>query len=275
MPTREIPTHQLRVLDPERVLRRTEKLIAASLENLAHVPDNLGAAFDDAKALLGLRRALARTDEDAFEALQLIRDLGVALFQRAGVDRRDNVTLRIAGADYEVPGGNSYRNSGPRWGDAVGAAMTLRDEQALERLCAFDTRFWGGSYDEYHDRYAQAIMAYVSGTGDWSERLAVATLLAENAEHFRERGRRLGVPIIALAGAVMAGDKGVFNQQLGDGLTWYRKLFNRKPDNADAGGVIPLRYLGWCARAHDAGFPIEVESDYIPAWMVRGTFPSR
>lgn len=272
MAAREIDSHQFDIEEPERALRSRERRLPVSLDHLAKVPDNLGASFDGALKILGLRRALGHPDEQLVDALRLVCDLGVALFQRAMVSRESTLVLSIGGKQYEVKGASSYYNSAPRWGLAAGAAMTLRDQQALTSLCAFDVQNWGGSYDRYHELYAEAVMAFVAGRDDCEQRLSDAAAAADDAQLMPERGRRLGVPLIHLAQAVVARDAAAFNAMLEAGLTWYRTLYSRSPDNQDATGVVPLRYLGWAARAHDLGLRCEVRSDYLPTSLVEGTF---
>lgn len=275
MSTHKVRAHALDVPELKEELDDYEELLPVSLDHLAKVPDNLGASFDDALRILGLRRALGRPDEQLVDALHLVSDLGVALFQRAMVSRESTVALSIGGKQYEVKGASSYYNSAPRWGLAAGAAMTLRHQQALTSLCAFDVQNWGGSYDRYHELYAEAVMAYVAGRDNCEQRLSDAAAAADEAQSMPERGRRLGVPLINLAQAVVAKDAAAFNTRLETGLNWYRTLYSRPPDNQDATGVVPLRYLGWAARAHDLGLRCEVKSDYLPASLVEGTFANQ
>jgi len=268
----EIPAHELDDPDPEAALEQIEEVLPILIENLATIPDNLGAAFDYARQRLGFRTALKRPPAEIVEALQLVVELGVALFQRGSVGPDETVTLSIGGESIEVQGHNSYYNSAPRWADAVGAAMALRDEQSLARLCEFDVRSFQGSYDDHWNLYAQAVIAFVNQTGDAEALLEQMASSAANAKRFPERGRRLGVPLARLAQAVVRGDEQAVNEHLAEGLRWYRTLHSRAPEKHEAGLVVPLPYLGWCARAIDRGLSCEVRSDYLPPWLVNGSF---
>lgn len=263
-----ILSHQLEFPDPEDELEFLEERLQRFPGKIAGVSENLGVGFDAATSVLGLRTALKRPHDEIVTALRDITQWGVALFQRAVVSKSDTVKLFISGQEVVVPGGNSYYNSAPRWLLAAGAAMTLRDNESLKRLCAFDVSWWGGSYDEYHNVYVDAVMAYVNQSGDWNKLLDSAATWAANAEKFPERGKRLGLPLIAVTRSVMQGDEDAFNTHLADGLTWYQTMYKRSPDKRDPVGVVPLRYLGWCAQAHDRGLVCRVVSDYIPAWLV-------
>lgn len=259
---------------PKAQLRLTvlERTLPVAIENRAKLHDNLGAAVDNARSLVGFRQALERPRSEVVDALRLVCDLGVALYRRAQLDREATIVLPIGGQQVEVPGGSSFYNSAPRWADAVGAAMTLRDSNALKQLCAFDAAGFLGSYDTYHDIYARAVMAFVAGREDWDPLLAEASRAADNAPKFPERGRRYGVPLTAVAKAAMRREEGPFNQSLAEGLEGYRTLYSRAPDKQNPKGVLPLRYLGWSAHAHDSGIGIRVRSDYLPPWLVDGSF---
>lgn len=270
--TIEITTHELDDPDPEDELDLLEEVIPLEIANIPKVTTNLGSAFGGSQQQLGYRVVLGRSREEIVAGLRLICDLGVALFQRGSVGPDVTVTLSIAGTVVEVVGGVSSYNSAPRWARAVGAAMTLRDRAALESLCSFDVGSFEGSYDAYHDLYAQAVIAFVHGRGAVETLLEQAAASADHATVFPERGRRLGVPLIAVARAVMLMDAEAFNPRLAEGLEWYRTLHRRAPDNHDAAAVIPLQYLGWCALAHDRGVASEIESGYIPSWLVDGSF---
>jgi len=268
----EIAAHELDYPDLEGALEGIEEILPIALENVATVPDNLGAAFDYARQRLGFRTALERPPADIIEALRTIVELGVALFRRGSFGPDTTVTLSIGGACIDVAGGISYYNSAPRWADAVGAAMSLRDEQSLARLCEFDVRSFEGSYDDYMNDYARAVIAFVTKADDAAalfERMADS---AAHAKKFPERGRRLGVPLAKVAQAVIRGDEDTFDVQLAEGLIWYSTLHSRAPEKHEAGLVVPLQFLGWAARAHDLGLAVRVRSGYLPPWLVDGSF---
>ncbi len=264
----EIPTHELDYPDLEGSLAGIEDILPIALENLAAIPDNLGSAFDYARQRLGFRTALRRPPTAIVEALRSIVELGVALFQRGSFGPDTIVTLTIGGASIDVAGGSSHYDSAPRWADAVGAAMSLRDEAALARLCEFDLRSFQGNYADYFNTYARAVIAWVNERDDVDALLEQMATAASSTKKFPERGRRLGVPLANLARAVVCGDEAAFNQHLAEGLTWYRTLHSRAPDKHEAALVVPLQFLGWAARAHDLGLACRVRSDYLPAWLV-------
>ncbi|MEZ4468669.1 MAG: hypothetical protein R3F43_30585 [bacterium] len=111
-----IAAHRLDFPDPEDELDFLDDHLPRLRANLPTVRDNLGVGFDSAVARLGLRVALGRPVDALVTGMRSVVDWGVALFQRAGVDRDQPTTLAIDGETIVVPGGNSYfANSAPRW----------------------------------------------------------------------------------------------------------------------------------------------------------------
>jgi hypothetical protein len=268
----EIVPHAFDHPNPAGALDRVEQLLPLGIEYIASVPENLGAAFEDARKQLGLRWWLKHPPAAIVEALHTVVELGVALFWRGSFGPDTLVSLLIGGARIEVAGAGSTYTSAPRWAAAVGAAMTLRDEPSLQRLCEFDVRSFQGSYDEYMNDYARAVIAVVRGSGDADALFEQMAASAAAAKKFPERGRRLGIPLAKLAQAIVRGDQAGFDEQLAEALKWYRTLHSRAPDNHEASLIVPLQILGWCAWAHDRGLLSRVRSDYIPAWLVTGSF---
>jgi len=246
-----------------------ERTFRVGVEHIPTIHDNLGSAFDTATALVGLRHATGGSEEDVVEAVGWVRDVGVALFRRAVLDPSESVTMVIAGRTLDVPGGGNYRNSAPRWADALGAALILRDADAVAQLCAFPPGGFLGEYARYHDTYARTVMAFHAGE-PWRELLDEQIAQAEHPDLYRERGRRYGLPLARVVGTVLERDQAAFTAHLADGLGQYRVLYGKGQDRSDPRGVLPLRYIGWCARAHDDGLTVEVSSDYLPSGLVTG-----
>lgn len=269
-----IKTHQLawQKTEIEDELKFLEERIQRLPSKIAAVSDNLGVGFDNAISILGLRVALNRSNHEIIDALQNITQWGVALFQRAMVSRNETIDLTVSGQKVSVPGHFSYYNSAPRWQTAFGAAMAMRNKNAMRNLCMYDVSKWGRNYDLYHIAYVDAIIAFVNKSGGWNQLLNEAEIKATNAELNPELAKHLGLPCITLTRAIMDNDEKTFNPALADALSKYHKVYSTKPDNREPNGVIPLLYLGWCAYAYDYGLSCNVVSGYIPDWIVKGSF---
>lgn len=266
----KIGRHELDRPDPSSDLARVERRLGRAAGNVDKRTTNLGNFFDLSRQLLGYRAYLRRPPEELVDALGWIVELGVGLFRRAAIAPSQTVTLTVGGQQVALPGDISYYNSAPRWVDATCAALVLRDTESLQSLCGFDFESFLGDYDAYHQVFARALASLHRGEPDVVDLLEEARAGANGAQMFPERGRRIGVPTIQCAEAIVAGDEEAFNARLADGLDWYRTLYQRPDDNTDAAGVIPLRYLGLAALAHDRGLMCRVLSPYVPLSLVEG-----
>lgn len=269
-----IKAHQLawQKTEIEDELKFLEERIQRLPQKTANLSNNLGVGLDNATSILGLRIALNCSNNEIIEALQNITQWGVALFQRAMVSKNEMIELSLNGQKVSVPGHCSYYNSAPRWQLTFGAAMALRDHNAMKNLCAYDVSYWGGSYDSYHIAYVDAIIAFVNKSGDWNQLLLEAETKATNATLNPLLAQQLGLPCIALTQAIMNNDEKAFNTTLATALSNYHKIYIKKPEDRDPVAVIPLLLLGWCAYAHEHALMCNVISDYIPDWIVTGDF---
>lgn len=266
----EVPTHELDFPDAQAELEFMKEMVGEVASHIHKVKTNLGADFDYATRLLGFAAALQRPPAEVVDAVRSIAEIGVALFQRGSVGPDVTVTLSLAGTTVDVPGGVSYYNSAPRWLKAMGAAMALRDRAAIESLSRFDPGNFEGDYDPHHDTFARALVALCHDDAAAPELLATAHREAQAAKLFPELARRIDVPLVELAQAIVAGDADALHQHLVDGLTWYRTIHQRKGAAHHAQAMVPLRFVGLCALAHDRGLPVRVRSGYLPPCLVDG-----
>jgi hypothetical protein len=77
------------------------------------------------------------------------------------------------------------------------------------------------------------------------------------------------VPEIELIIRFLEGDAQAFNASLAKALECHKKLWSSNEQMAgDPRGFIVIGPLGIACYAYDAGFPIEVESEYIPKYIL-------
>lgn len=80
--------------------------------------------------------------------------------------------------------------------------------------------------------------------------------------------------------SIIESKKEDFNKHLHEGLTYHKTYWGCKKGLNPGGPPMcddPQGFISWpltalAAMAYDKGFKIEVESDYIPKWMVEGEF---
>jgi hypothetical protein len=78
-------------------------------------------------------------------------------------------------------------------------------------------------------------------------------------------------PELEMLEAFVTGDANSFNEHLYGALLGHKKYYGSKENAMAAQGWIAEPLIAICAMAVDAKqFHIEVESDYLPQWMVSG-----
>ncbi|MDH6630273.1 hypothetical protein M2271_008133 [Streptomyces sp. LBL] len=70
-----------------------------------------------------------------------------------------------------------------------------------------------------------------------------------------------------------AADHEQFNQSLANALTLHKPYWTADEGHAnDVRGLVAVGPLAMACLAYDAGFPVEVESDYLPKHLLKGTW---
>jgi hypothetical protein len=88
----------------------------------------------------------------------------------------------------------------------------------------------------------------------------------------------LKIPFLKVLKSVFEGDNASFNDYLLYVLEKHKEYFSTysiiqgEPLADDPTGWISLPLIAACAIAHDKGMKREIESDYIPEWLVKGEF---
>ena len=268
-----IPAHELDEPDPERELRIAESGLAANLEHIREVETNLGVAFDYAYKAFGYHVVLGRPKQATIAALRRVSELGVALFRRGVCGPQQWVDLAIAGKTISVRGGVTRYTSAWRWIDAIGAAVTLRDEGAVASLVDFDTRSFEATPHAYLPAYIEGLKLLLEAHDDASTRLAEALQLLRSLNGASEKTLRVDAPTIEVTQAIAAGDEAGFNAALARALTAYKTVYSRQDVNYLPERMVPLHYVGLCALATGRGFECRVSSGYLPDWLVAGELP--
>ena len=270
--TIRVQAHQLVDPDPEDELDFMEEMLDEVLDTVAINLDNLGSAFHRALRMLGFRVHLNKSQPEILAALQTIAQLGVALFQRGQVGPGTMVRVQISGQQVLLPGGITTYHTASRWLHAVSSAFCLRDHAAQTKLAEWRLDNFAGGYDVYLDHLVQALIYHIDGEPGIADFLERAEEAIEVARVFPQRARELGGPLVAFARSVLVEGGAQMNERLAEGLDWYRIVHERAKHSHEAQSVVPLVYLGLTAIAHDRGMVCSVESDYLPRWVVEGSF---
>lgn len=264
-----ITAHDLNDPDPRSEIALLKGLMFPAAQTIQRNPRGTGMLLGQSLRLVGLLAATGADQKRLLQGLGWVKELGVARFTLGQNPPSVPATLTINRQTFTVPSGASADDKATTWSQVFGAALILRDTDALAQLCRYDPSDFVGGYDGYHISIAAGLMAMHTGSADCEAVLAEALKQAQAATMFPEWGRLHGVPAVHLAAAVRCGEAGAVNAALRDALECHRALCDRPESRHLAQRYLPLLSLGLAAMAHDAGIPITVESDYLPPWLAR------
>lgn len=248
----------------------------ALADRVAVAPGNMAWNVDKFIGAAGYCRVLQR-HADTRLMLEAARDVAVGACRAAAVPKDVVIVVKVAGADVATAGtGTNDGLDSASWTNAFGVPLVLRDSRAIDELCSLDPallRHGTAQLDEYRHCAAVALRLFWTG-GDW--RTAVGDTRA-NAELERMRvlpdadyARRV-TTIVDMLDPLERLHAVDFNDALFAALEAHKGYWSR-PGGPSAGplGLIAIVPLGLSCLALDRGIPIEVESDYIPLWLLEG-----
>ncbi|WTD19852.1 immunity 49 family protein [Streptomyces hirsutus] len=186
-------------------------------------------------------------------------------------------TIPAAGITHFVDAGT--------WLDAFWLAVVCRDQARMTQLCQVSVetlRASGAVFEEYIYDWVETLQTY------WLERPGLGDKLvatfdgtAPDRLRFMDREMMLKVlyPPINLFYRFVGQDPKQFNEAPVQTLQLHRKYWTASEECEESGdGDIPLAVLALACLAHDAGRPIEVESEYLPEHLLKrswlGEFPT-
>lgn len=209
---------------------------------------------------------------ETWEAWVTAMQLGHARFALAAVPEGTTLTCRIREKEWNLPttGPQPYVNA-HHWVNAFYLALICRENERLGELARVPVsllRESGATFDEYiyswvetlqrfwlgQDGVGDHLVAAVDGTGPDSARWADQDYMSS-----------ILYPPIILFYRYLREDHEQFNEALVDALRWHKEYWSASDDRAiNSDGLVAFGPLAIACLAHDKGFPIEVESEYLP-----------
>jgi hypothetical protein len=159
------------------------------------------------------------------------------------------------------------------WRVGFYAALISRNDETLDLLAQISTdimRQAAGFSDECMYLFVEALQAM------WKKDAAAVDILlsALDATHYKLRAlsyvQNILIPEMQLVYRFLKKDVSGFNDALDYALTRHRIYWGSEDNRVDGYGFIAWGPLALSCLAYDAGFPIEVESDYLPLRLLHG-----
>ncbi|MFH9609162.1 immunity 49 family protein [Streptomyces sp. NPDC017448] len=251
---------------------RLSEEFETSVQNLNTSPAVFGMALNEAFLQVQVHQALnPRGNRFAtWDATVSAMQVGTAAFAAAGINE-GQIEARI---DHEIrtieaTGPQFYANAGT-WLTTLWFTLVCRDQHRMDQLCRIPLhllRESGAEADEYIFHWVDALQTY------WLEQPALPEKLTAAIEKShpdtatiapRDLLQCVLYPPINLFYKFLRKDHEGFNEALVEALELHRTYWSAPERAGDISGFLALGPLAIACLAYDAGFPIEVESDYLP-----------
>ncbi|MBC2864068.1 immunity 49 family protein [Streptomyces mexicanus] len=274
-----VSRHDFPAGDTEGRASRLDKSVRRRIDTLERLPENLNLAFGTsllaAKTHCGsdARAALLPTWEAWVTAMQV----GSALFASA-TSKGDAVECRILHRVRVLPavGVQPYTDAG-NWLNAFWLAIICRERGRLTQLANVPVsllRESGAIYDEYVYPWVETLQKWWREGGELGDLLLAAVQGTDpDLLHVAEKDLvpKIEYPAMNLFVHYITEDPDRFNEALTDALNWHKSYWTEDEERqSNSSGLVALAPLALTCLAHDAGFPIDVESEYLPKHLLEG-----
>lgn len=274
-----VPSHQFKGTYPEKLVDSSLAFARNELgSRLSDNPSEAGGVHADAQLTRAGGAFSCGRPKDALELLHASCDAAGALFSAVAASPGTKVTFVYRGTPLTGPAGAAGFGCGPGpWitsllvAAALGRADTVR---ALVQVPAQLLSSAPGERDACFLHLVYALQALVHGE-DVTAPLAEFERLSR-PEHLKiatprtlERFRALAEALVAVAQA----DQAKFTAALVAMLKAHKAAFGKGKEAASHAYLIDIHSCGMARIGRDRGLQVEVESDYMPTWILNAQVP--
>ncbi|WP_431989388.1 immunity 49 family protein [Streptomyces albogriseolus] len=283
MPTRvSRPTQEIGHPNPEEFRQELNEDTLEDIVRLEEWPEDLGMTFSGALHTAKLQCSLdpAAQKLETWEAWVMAMQVGSALFASATAEEGSVVECVIGHEVRRIPAvGVTHFTDAGTWLEAFWLAVVCRDQARMTRLCEVPIetlRASGAVFEEYIYHWVDALQTYWLERPGLGDKL-VAAFDASDPERLRFMDREMMLkvlfPPINVFYRFAGREADKFNEALIRGLELHKEYWTASEERQETGdGDIPLALLALACLAHDAGLPVEVESEYLPENLLKRTW---
>jgi hypothetical protein len=260
-----------------------------ALAKVSKKPGNLSSLLGVAIDYAGYLSVLEPTSFELRRALRIAAYTAKCIFSLADRSIAEEYDLDVGeGPLFSFPqtGPTSYSHSGT-WQKGYYLGFVCREQHVLDSLVMRSTdvaRQSSTIANEYEYLMIDALKSF------YASRYQADTRIEESSDE--ETSQKLGaaldaadgdrimlqtidvtigiaLPEMGLLGSLLGGNPQRFNESLADALECHKKYWSSSEEMAgNPQGFIAIGPLGLACAAYDLGFPIEVESEYIPKYIL-------
>lgn len=271
----QIEAHAL--VEPGEPLEDGLGLLGAMPRLIQKNPPAVGALVRDLLGAAGAAVQLGRPHDVTLSLLRAAKEAGVAAMMLAGAGPDEELVVSVGGTPLSVMGTGPTDFTEPlSWLRTYGLTLVLRDAEGANAICSLDVEILRGSptrVDDFRYDLVAAMQDFWLGRS-WRRNCEHARALAQpTSTHVAGREYvDVELTMLALLDPLTEVKAGTFNEALASSLDAHRAYWANKRWAGSPQGLLAITPLGLAAVAHDRGIPIEVESGYLPSWLVRGEF---
>jgi hypothetical protein len=258
-----------------------------SLSRVTKKPNNLNSLFRNAISYAGYLSVLEPNSPKLKRALTIAANSAMSIFALADNSITIEYDLWVGeGEAFSFPqtGPTSYSHSGT-WQTGYYLALACREKHVLDSLVTKPTdiaRQSSTTANEYEYLMIDALKSLYDPETPIAEvpKKLNTALIATDPEKVMKMTidvtLDIAVPEMEMIFRLLEGDGEAFNTALAKALELHKKHWSSTEQmSGDPRGFIAIAPLGIACYAYDMGFPIEVESEYIPKYILEKQFSAQ
>lgn len=260
-------------------------LIESAMENVVADGDEDALASVRDRALTRLRylTVLDPTagQEETWRAAVFASQAANAVFARTS-KADETVQYRIGEQTTTLPVVGPNRNATPvDWLTAAWLAVITRSEERIRELCSvgkYTLRGGGAKVEDYVHPWIETLQRFLSGE-------PISPALLESVIDLSDPGNAkyatpeymllIAYPPANVLYRLTRGTASQFNEALTQATTAHRDYWSRADLADHPDGFVALPVLAMAIRGRDSGFPVDIESGYLPDNLLNATWSNR
>ncbi|MFD7475231.1 immunity 49 family protein [Streptomyces sp. NPDC059837] len=272
-----IPRHEFPTGALPQVLQNLEAALEDELEDLQEDPEWFSMALSSVTDALNSRcSGDPKADKlETWEACVTAMQIGHALFVAARATT-PTIECQVGHEKHVFRSGTGPWVHAGNWLTAFWLSCVCRERQRTNDLCQVPVSLLreAGGFDEYIYSWVEALQAYWLKRPELGDKL-LAAVDGTDPEVLRPASRsavlNLMCPPMNLLTQVVRGDQDRFTTELAKTIEWHKDYWTRDEKlERDSDGLGALGPLAISCLALDSGFTVEVESEYLPKYLLDG-----
>lgn len=245
------------------------QLLGSLLESATANAGALSTLLGTATSYAGYLSAAGAKDAELWRALRIGAQTAAAIFALGSGSGDIAFALGDRRARLAATGPTDATHAG-NWRIGWWLAQIVRDQAAIETLAATPLDVLRRSStrgDECQYLYIEALQAFEKRAPEWSAKLQAA-IDATDPEKVtisnEEYVLNILVPEMQMLLRLAIGEIAPFNEALQFALERHKKYWSQGNRKRDPDGYLAPGPLALASLAHEAGMPIDIDSEYLP-----------